>query len=464
MHPRVMRTTMCLATWSLVLLSFGTLTTRVDASKTKNKAMLREKYGIDCGSHCTNAVVRLHEAKIEQEKRLNHDKAVLSGAHDEAAVKQFLIEQAVVDSSELTNLGKSHTCVIERYSAYFPGQCVPTQAIMGYLSGKLVPEPNLDPSKDPVPYIPPTYGDVEAHRYEAVQALAAWLRLLPLDKLTSRVQYLLFPTELWDDGKLQKLQLYKAHVGKMGVNAREKLVAAKEALDKGDLEHGQLPRATRLKLTAHIRAARMIGYEIEGVDMEESDDSFAELLSEEIGLDDVSKGKMLEDRIRAQLKELGQNVTEEDKLRIIQEAEEEAAIAPEMFEGKQNLGQAIGSILREHHEYVVRGTKAALKGQADARVVAYLLLTIIVVSVPVVAILLALQAHKEMLANQLLPKTWAEMIVPKKSTEDDLAEVVVKNEAKGTVKNVGYRPARQVPMMPSNTNAVAQQQPPPRRR
>ena len=164
-----------------------------------------------------------------------------------------------------------------------------------------------------MPYIPPTYGDVEAHRYEAVQALAAWLRLLPLDKLTSRVQYLLFPTELWDDGKLQKLQLYKAHVGKMGVNAREKLVAAKEALDKGDLEHGQLPRATRLKLTAHIRAARMIGYEIEGVDMEESDDSFAELLSEEIGLDDVSKGKMLEDRIRAQLKQLGQNVTEEDK-------------------------------------------------------------------------------------------------------------------------------------------------------
>jgi hypothetical protein len=150
-------------------------------------------------------------------------------------------------------------------------------------------------------------------------------------------------------------------------------------------------------------------------------------------------------------------------LRIIQEAEEEAAIAPEMFEGKQNLGQAIGSILREHHEYVVRGTRAALKGQADARVVAYLLLTIIVVSVPVVAILLALQAHKEMLANQLLPKTWAEMIVPKKSTEDDLAEVVVKDEAKNTVKNVGYRPARQVPMMPQNNN-VAQQQPPPRRR
>lgn len=425
--------------------------------------MLQEKYGIDCGTHCTNAVVKLHEAKIEQEKRLNHDKAVLSGAHDEAAVKQFLIEQAVVDSSELTSLGKSHTCVIERYSAYFPGQCVPTQAIMDYLSGKLVPEPNLDARKDPVPYIPPTYGDVEAHRYEAVQALAAWLRLLPLDKLTSRVQYLLFPAELWDDAKLQKLQLYKAHVGKMGVNAREKLIAAQKALDTGDLEHGQLPRATRLKLTAHIRAARMIGYEIEGVDTEESDDSFAELLSEESGLDDVSKGKMLEDRIREQLKQLGQNVTEEDKLRIIQEAEEEAAIAPEMFEGKQNLGQAIGSILREHHEYVVRGTRAALKGQADARVVAYLLLTIIVVSVPVVAILLALQAHKEMLANQLLPKTWAEMIVPKKSTEDDLAEVVVKDEAKNTVKNVGYRPARQVPMMPQNNN-VAQQQPPPRRR
>ena len=69
MHPRDVMRTMCLATyWSLVLLSFGTLTTRVDASKTKNKAMLKEKYGIDCGSHCTNAVVRLHEAKIEQEK------------------------------------------------------------------------------------------------------------------------------------------------------------------------------------------------------------------------------------------------------------------------------------------------------------------------------------------------------------------------------------------------------------
>ena len=197
------------------------------------------------------------------------------------------------------------------------------------------------------------------------------------------------------------------------------------------------------------------------MDTEESDDSFAELLSEESGLDDVSKGKMLEDRIREQLKQLGQNVTEEDKLRIIQEAEEEAAIAPEMFEGKQNLGQAIGSILREHHEYVVRGTRAALKGQADARVVAYLLLTIIVVSVPVVAILLALQAHK-VLANQLLPKRGPD-IVPKKSTEDDLAEVVVKDEAKNTVKNVGYRPARQVPMMPQNNN-VAQQQPPPRRR
>ena len=67
--PRSRRRTMCLATVSLVVLlssSFGT--TAVDASKTKNKALLQEKYGIDCGSHCTNAVVRLHEAKIEQEK------------------------------------------------------------------------------------------------------------------------------------------------------------------------------------------------------------------------------------------------------------------------------------------------------------------------------------------------------------------------------------------------------------
>jgi hypothetical protein len=34
----------------------------------KNRAVLQEKYGIDCGTHCTNAVVKLHEAKIEQEK------------------------------------------------------------------------------------------------------------------------------------------------------------------------------------------------------------------------------------------------------------------------------------------------------------------------------------------------------------------------------------------------------------
>ena len=69
MMPRRSRRTMCLATVSLIVLlssSFGT--TAVDASKTKNKALLQEKYGIDCGSHCTNAVVRLHEAKIEQEK------------------------------------------------------------------------------------------------------------------------------------------------------------------------------------------------------------------------------------------------------------------------------------------------------------------------------------------------------------------------------------------------------------
>ena len=91
-------------------------------------------------------------------RRLNHDKAVLSGAHDEAAVKQFLIEQAVVDSSELTSLGKSHTCVIERYSAYFPGQCVPTQAIMDYLSGKLVR--SQTDAKDPVQ----TFDDVDVKR------------------------------------------------------------------------------------------------------------------------------------------------------------------------------------------------------------------------------------------------------------------------------------------------------------
>ena len=40
----------------------------VEASKTRNRKTLMEKYGIDCGSHCTNAVVKLAEAKIEQEK------------------------------------------------------------------------------------------------------------------------------------------------------------------------------------------------------------------------------------------------------------------------------------------------------------------------------------------------------------------------------------------------------------
>ena len=40
----------------------------VKCSKEKNRAVLREKFGVDCGTHCTNAVVKLTEAKIEQEK------------------------------------------------------------------------------------------------------------------------------------------------------------------------------------------------------------------------------------------------------------------------------------------------------------------------------------------------------------------------------------------------------------
>lgn len=62
------------SSFSLLVLAVATFLTicvpskQVAASKTKNRAILKEKYGIDCGTHCTNAVVKLHEAKIEQEK------------------------------------------------------------------------------------------------------------------------------------------------------------------------------------------------------------------------------------------------------------------------------------------------------------------------------------------------------------------------------------------------------------
>lgn len=62
------------SSFSLLVLAVATFLTMcvpsnfVAASKTKNRAILKEKYGIDCGTHCTNAVVKLHEAKIEQEK------------------------------------------------------------------------------------------------------------------------------------------------------------------------------------------------------------------------------------------------------------------------------------------------------------------------------------------------------------------------------------------------------------
>jgi hypothetical protein len=61
------------SSFSLLVLAVATFLTivvpsKVAASKTKNRAILKEKYGIDCGTHCTNAVVKLHEAKIEQEK------------------------------------------------------------------------------------------------------------------------------------------------------------------------------------------------------------------------------------------------------------------------------------------------------------------------------------------------------------------------------------------------------------
>ena len=44
-------------------------------------------------------------------------------------------------------------------------------------------------------------------------------RLWRLDKFSNRVQFLLFPTETWNDKKLSLLQMYKAHVGKLGTEA-----------------------------------------------------------------------------------------------------------------------------------------------------------------------------------------------------------------------------------------------------
>ena len=64
------------------------------------------------------------------------------------------------------------------------------------------------------------------------QTNGPWL----LDKFSNRVQFLLFPTESWNDKKLSLLQMYKAHVGKLGTDAvkvwgGEGLQALKGAFD-----------------------------------------------------------------------------------------------------------------------------------------------------------------------------------------------------------------------------------------
>jgi hypothetical protein len=113
---------------------------RPQASRRSNKAILMERFGFDCGKHCTNKVVQEHEAaaakKVADEK---HAKLV-SGSHDEAAVKQFLFEQGLIHAEMLIGPGKTgkakmgKPCEIERFSfpvhagvIFLPGEPVSQQ-------------------------------------------------------------------------------------------------------------------------------------------------------------------------------------------------------------------------------------------------------------------------------------------------------------------------------------------------
>ena len=108
-----------------------------------------EKFGFDCGKHCTNQVVRDHEnmaaAKVNAAKR----EKLVSGSHDEAAVKQFLFEQGLINSELLVAGTRGATCGVERFSTVEPGKCVPSEFIMEYLQGKLVPPVDLSLKVDP---------------------------------------------------------------------------------------------------------------------------------------------------------------------------------------------------------------------------------------------------------------------------------------------------------------------------
>ena len=58
------------------------------ASKTKNRDILKKKYGIDCGKHCTNKVVEdAAKDQVDKQKK-HHEEMVLEGAHDEVRLRE----------------------------------------------------------------------------------------------------------------------------------------------------------------------------------------------------------------------------------------------------------------------------------------------------------------------------------------------------------------------------------------
>ena len=390
-----------------------------EASRQSNKALLREKFGFDCGKHCTNQVVRDQEALAAAKVQKEKEARLISGSHDEAAVKQFLFEQGLVTGDMLVappgaskkRATAAHTCAVERFSTVEPGRCVPSEFIMEYLQGKLVPPLDLSLKIDPAPFMMPDADYVESYRFNAVASLAMWLRLQQLDKFSNRVQFLLFPTEVWDDRKLTLLQMYKAHIGKLGTDAAKELTGPEAA---------EMTRAHRLKLLQHIKFAKMIGYEVEYADDELNDSSsVAALLAAETGGSlggDPLKGRELARVIQEELAKLPEGVSDAEKLRVIEAAEQEAALNPE-FGNPKTVRGAVVHMLKSHHRKVVTGLGESLRGQASAQTHAYLILTFGMFSLP--AVLLVVYVYNQLNAGK--EKAQKEMIVKlqKRNTEAD---------------------------------------------
>jgi hypothetical protein len=59
----------------------------------------------------------------------------------------------------------------------------------------------------------------------------------------------------WNDKRLSLLQMYKAHIGKLGESAASELTV--EGVPGG----GAMTRAHRLKLMQHVKLAQMIGFD-----------------------------------------------------------------------------------------------------------------------------------------------------------------------------------------------------------